>query len=194
MGLTPLMIATKSGQIDAIHLLVNRDADVDVVDNLGMTALHAACSDGHFEIAKFLLEHGAKVNALNSNGETPFYLCAASACWIEEGHLACLQLLRENGARVETPDALGKTPEAVAGEHLKPFFRLCKLQPSDPECLSLLKDDEYHLWFALIAANFQSTFVRNLVQLYPCLENCKDCHGRIAHDTASPLMKVTIIT
>ena len=188
-GLTPLIVATRSGQIDAVQLLVNRNADIDFVDHLGMTALHAACSDGHFEIAKFLLEHGAKINAVNRNGETPFYLCAASACWAEEGHLACMQLLRESGANVEKADALGKTPEAAAGEHLKQFFRLCHLQTSDPECLSILKDDEYHLWFALIAANFQSTFVKNLVKFYPCLENCIDGHGRVAHDAASPLMK-----
>ena len=185
------MKATRSGHFDAVELLVSRNADIELSDLLGMTALHAACSDGHFEIAKFLLERGAKVNAVNNDGETPFYLCAASSCWVEEGHLACMQLLRENGANVEMADTRGKTPEAAAGEHLKQFFRLSKLQSSDPECLSLLKDDEYHLWFALIAANFESTFVKELIKLYPCLENCKDGHGRIAHNAASPLMKVT---
>ena len=185
------MKATRSGQIDAVELLVTRGADIELADLLGMTALHAACSDGYFEIAKFLLEHGSKVNVLNNNGESPFFLCAASSCWVEEGHLACMQLLRESGADVETANAQGKTPEAAAGEHLKQFFRLCHLKSSDPECLALLRDDEYQLWFALIAANFESTFVKELIKLHPSLENCADAHGRIAHDAASPLMKVT---
>ena len=189
-GWTPLWKATRSGQVEAVKLLVHRGADIDLADLLGMTALHAASKDGHFDIVKTLLEHGAKVNVLTMNGETPFFLCATSSSWVaEQGNLTCLLILKEFGADVDRPDCQGKTPEAEAGELLQPFFRLCHLKYDDPECLDLLKDDEYHLWFALISANCKSVFVKELIKLHPSLEDCIDARGRIAHDVASPLMK-----
>ena len=189
-GWTSLSKAARSGQDEAVSLLVQRGADIELADRLGMTALHAACLDGHFEIIKILLEHGAKVNILTMNGETPFLLCATSLSWAtEQGNLACLLILKEFGADVDRPDFMGKTPEAAGGEPLQPFFRLCHLKYDDPECLDLLKDDEYHLWFALISANCKSVFVKELIKLHPSLEDCIDARGRIAHDVASPLMK-----
>ena len=189
-GWTSLWKATRSGQVEAVQLLIDRGADIELADTLGMTALHAACLDGNFDIVKMLLEHGAKVNVLTMNGETPYFLCATNFSWIaERGNLACLLILKEFGADVDRPDGQGKTPEAAADELLQPFFRLGHLTSDDPKCLDLLKDDEYHLWFALISANCKSVFVKELIELHPSLEDCRDARGRIAYDVASPLMK-----
>ena len=44
-------------------------ADVNRGDNEGWTPLHATASCGFLSIAKFLLEHGANVAAVNNDGE-----------------------------------------------------------------------------------------------------------------------------
>uniref|UniRef100_A0A3B5M0U4 Uncharacterized protein n=1 Tax=Xiphophorus couchianus TaxID=32473 RepID=A0A3B5M0U4_9TELE len=44
----------------------------------GITALHQACIDGSIEIVTFLLEHGAAVNQVDSEGWTPLHV--ASSC------------------------------------------------------------------------------------------------------------------
>ena len=189
-GWTPLWKACRSGQVETVQLLIDRGANIELADLLGMTALHVACKDGYFDIVKLLLDRGAKVNVLTQSGETPFFLCATSSDWVaEQGNLTCLLILKEFGADIDRPDFQGKTPEATAGELLQPFFRLCHLTSNDPECLDLLKDDEYHLWFALISANCKSVFLQELIKLHPSLEDCRDARGRLAYDVASPPMK-----
>lgn len=44
-------------------------ADVDRGDNEGWTPLHATASCGFLSIARFLLDHGSNVAAVNNDGE-----------------------------------------------------------------------------------------------------------------------------
>ena len=52
-----------------VEFLVANGADVNRGDNEGWTPLHATASCGFLSIAKFLLEHGANVAAVNNDGE-----------------------------------------------------------------------------------------------------------------------------
>ncbi|CAH0047278.1 unnamed protein product [Clonostachys solani] len=45
-------------------------------DSLGRTPLHYACSSGEAESVAFLLQHGANVNATDTDGRTPLHTCA----------------------------------------------------------------------------------------------------------------------
>ena len=61
---TPLCYAALHGLSWATkHLLVARRQDIDVGGDLYGTPMHAALVMGHLEVARFLLEHGADVNA-----------------------------------------------------------------------------------------------------------------------------------
>ena len=55
--------------LDMVEFLVAHGADVNRGDNEGWTPLHATASCGFLSIAKFLLEAGADVAAVNNDGE-----------------------------------------------------------------------------------------------------------------------------
>lgn len=55
-----------------------------------------ACSGGHEEIVKILLDNGAKIEDHNENGHTPLMEAASS------GHVAIAKILLERGAGINT--------------------------------------------------------------------------------------------
>src|SRR6202034_3923245 len=63
-GETPLMLAARTGNIDAMRVLLDHHADVNAKDTLrGTTALMWATDQSHPEAVKLLIEHGANVSA-----------------------------------------------------------------------------------------------------------------------------------
>lgn len=52
-----------------VEFLVEQGADVNRGDNEGWTPLHATASCGFMYIAKYLIEKGANVAAVNNDGE-----------------------------------------------------------------------------------------------------------------------------
>jgi ankyrin repeat protein len=62
-GLSPLMIACNYGRYDmAKLLLLEHGAKVDLQDSVGWSALMHTVRQGHFDIVKLLLHHGADVD------------------------------------------------------------------------------------------------------------------------------------
>ena len=71
----------------------------------GETLLYAACSKGHTEIVKLLIENGAIVNLLSSNEKTtPLYQAS------KKGYTEIVKLLIENGADINLADQPDRTP------------------------------------------------------------------------------------
>lgn len=76
-GGTALIPASEHGYVGVVReLLENTDIDVNLVNNLGWTAMMEAIvlSEGgkiHQETIKLLIEHGADVNIADSKGVTP---------------------------------------------------------------------------------------------------------------------------
>lgn len=70
---------------------------IDMANNQGTTALHAAASGGHADIVDILIRNGAWVNPLDGQGKTPLDLATAG------GHAAIATRLAgvggETGAR-----------------------------------------------------------------------------------------------
>lgn len=102
---TPLMVATTSGDLRTVLLLLRAGADPDAADEIGMTALHrAAYSAAPPLVVEALLNHGAAVDPRDTLGRTPLMLAA----W--QGALAAAEVLVMRGAQLNLRDGEGFTP------------------------------------------------------------------------------------
>lgn len=71
-GATPLMIAAYVGNLDGASYLIDLGADVNATERgTEATPLHYAATRDRAEVAKLLLQHGAKLEARDRAGRTP---------------------------------------------------------------------------------------------------------------------------
>ncbi|MEC8881911.1 MAG: ankyrin repeat domain-containing protein [Pseudomonadota bacterium] len=99
-----LLSACLKGDEEVVKFLLDRRAkvghkdkkeaielfDIDIADEHGVTALAHACGEGHYEIAKLLIDNGAKEDKKDKYGMTAL----AYACG--EGHYEIAKLLTES--------------------------------------------------------------------------------------------------
>eukprot|EP00035_Acanthoeca_spectabilis_P006829 m.129709 g.129709 ORF g.129709 m.129709 type:complete len:1205 (-) comp13684_c0_seq1:150-3764(-) len=77
---TPLHLAARLGDWEAIQLLLTAGATVDSHSHeSGATPLHLAAEGGHFVAVWVLIEAGANVNATNKAGQTAIFIAARKA-------------------------------------------------------------------------------------------------------------------
>jgi ankyrin repeat protein len=73
-GLTPLHLAARQGQLEATEALLEAGTQVNQLTEVDhATALLIATINGHFDLAKYLLDHGANPALAQANGATPLY-------------------------------------------------------------------------------------------------------------------------
>jgi uncharacterized protein len=60
-GTTPLHIIAIWGDVEAAHILLDAGVEIDVPAEEDCTALHEAINQGHFEMVKLLVSHGANL-------------------------------------------------------------------------------------------------------------------------------------
>jgi ankyrin repeat protein len=99
---TLLHEAAGSGNIDIIRLLLDRDADVNVLDRCGDSPLHKAFR--YHDAVKLLVDRGADVNARNKSNSTPLHEASGS------GNRDVMELLLSLGADINAQDHRGVTP------------------------------------------------------------------------------------
>ncbi len=73
-GLTALVLAAREGALNSLEALVAAKADVNQQTGDGSTAMLVAIQNGHYDVATFLLNHGADPNLSNEKGWNPLYL------------------------------------------------------------------------------------------------------------------------
>ncbi|XP_044287972.1 ankyrin repeat and SOCS box protein 1 isoform X1 [Varanus komodoensis] len=73
---TPLRIAATAGHGDCVEFLIQKGAEIDLVDVKGQTALYVAVVHGHLECTQILLEAGADPNGSRHHRSTPIYHAA----------------------------------------------------------------------------------------------------------------------
>ncbi|CAN0174676.1 unnamed protein product [Ectocarpus sp. 13 AM-2016] len=67
-GWTPLMVAAGEGHSKVVGILLNKGADMSVVNDLGSTALFISVWFGHVAVTRMLVNAGANLEAGELNG------------------------------------------------------------------------------------------------------------------------------
>jgi uncharacterized protein len=73
-GMTALVLAAREGGLSSVEALAAAKADLNQVAGDGSTAMLVAIQNGHYDVARFLLEHGANPNVQNEKGWNALYL------------------------------------------------------------------------------------------------------------------------
>ena len=130
-GYTALMLASKEGHIETIRLLLNKctqtvkkgvsassqqghnivNAEVNIQNNNGWTALMLASLNGHTEVAKLLLDHHAQVDLQSNEGLSALMLAS------HYGDTEVAKVLLDQHAQVDLQSNEGWSALMLASHH-----------------------------------------------------------------------------
>ena len=108
---TPLHVASTNGHLNAVSLLLDRGADLNMVNNYGNTVLCAAYDGGHLEVMRLLLDRGAAADVRHDSYGLLTH--DASCC----GRADAISLLLQHNADVNATSAYNHTPLHWAAEY-----------------------------------------------------------------------------
>lgn len=104
-GFTPLMLAAFYGHSRVLKVILNKRANVSVVNDDGCTALHMSAQEGHLAVTKLLVQAGADPEMVTfTTGYTPLQQAA------QNGHSEVVRVLIEAGATPNSRALDGATP------------------------------------------------------------------------------------
>ena len=112
-GLTPLHAAAYNNCTEALSLLLDNGANINIKDNIGTTPLHNAANKNHTEVVNLLLKNGALVNLQNHNNWTPLHFAAF------HNNVNVILLLLQFGANTRLTDSFNQTPLDLAHKYRK---------------------------------------------------------------------------
>ena len=72
-GFTPLMFAAREGCVECLPVLVKAGANLNQGDPDGLTPMVDAIINGHYDVARFLLDKGADPNLADKTGRAALY-------------------------------------------------------------------------------------------------------------------------
>jgi len=108
-GETPLMLASRTGQPEAVSVLIAAGANVDAQESWnGQSALMWAAAEGHASVMKLLIAAGANIHSMSNSGATAVLFAA------RKGSLAGVRALLAAGSDVNIQRPDGATPLLVA--------------------------------------------------------------------------------
>lgn len=116
---TPLMIAARRNNLNAVEFLLKHGAIVDLQDKRNKSSLHygvdraSFTGDTSFDVLSCLLNHGADINAPMNGKCTPLMM----ACRSHHVSLPLVNFLLQQGANVHLKDKDGKTALHFACEN-----------------------------------------------------------------------------
>ncbi|XP_046370254.2 ankyrin-2-like [Haliotis rufescens] len=103
-GRTPAMIAASKGHKDMLKLLVNKGADLSLVNSHGEDVLHISLLCEDMEMVKYILTQDVvNINGADKDGRTPVSLAAENGC------IDMFDLVVSKGADLSSRDVAGNT-------------------------------------------------------------------------------------
>lgn len=91
----------REGDLLSAEVIFNAGGELDLPDDLGRRPLHEAAFYGHLEMAKFLIDNGALIDApIHPFGHTALYLA------VQQSRYDLVEYLIARGARLNVEDAL----------------------------------------------------------------------------------------
>lgn len=111
-GLTPLLLASRSGKDEILKVLLEHGANVNIIDYfMKSTPAHKAGYMGHDKTLKLLIDYGVKIN---EQGPYNGYTALHDAIW--HRHKEAVKVLLDANANLELKNHNGKTPLELARE------------------------------------------------------------------------------
>jgi ankyrin repeat protein len=130
-GISPLLMATKAGNLDCVETLLQvneivsntTQRDIELLNDNGKSLLHFAVSHNQVEIVAMLCEFAIDLlDWTDKHGNTPLHVAA------KYGKYDCMKILLETAADPNILNRRGKTPLSLARSR------------SQRHCVKLLKD------------------------------------------------------
>lgn len=114
-GVPMLCIATRNDCFDKVKWLLERGADINAVSkDRGYSAVMDAVWRKNFEITEYLIEKGANLDFISSDGQ-PILVLA-----IGNGNLKIAELLLAHGADPDIKDSMGMSARGYANLFKRP--------------------------------------------------------------------------
>ena len=115
-----LYVAVENEDLCIVQLLLNKGANPNQSQTeSGLTVLTVSCSNGgNYDIAKLLIENGAKVDGLGDMGFDYSIYPLMEA--VQSNNIALVKLLIDNNCTVDISDMEGATPLSVAAQNNNP--------------------------------------------------------------------------
>lgn len=102
---TPVFADASAGNLQAVKAAVDADPSVlKATEWDGATLLHIAVGQNQTDMAAFLLDRGADVNAITQDRLTPLHMAS------QNGNISIIQLLLDHKAKINPVDSKGWTP------------------------------------------------------------------------------------
>ncbi|ODQ45530.1 hypothetical protein PICMEDRAFT_28173, partial [Pichia membranifaciens NRRL Y-2026] len=116
-GRTLLQRMCAKGNIDEVRRLIEEGQNINDADFAGITPLHEAALEGHYEITKILLENGADINIQSGQMDKDTPLIDA----VSNLHYKVVQLLLTRGANPNIQNAQGQNTFDVLESTIKEY-------------------------------------------------------------------------
>jgi ankyrin repeat protein len=98
-----LHLAAAKGNEELVILLLSVEADVNLADKKGLTALHLAAQAGSASVIRSLADASADIDAVDRTDSTALHVAA------DHGQLSCVEALVKAGCNIDRVDMHGAT-------------------------------------------------------------------------------------